>query len=242
LFIYLLNVNTPDIEDLYMNRTCGPSIIEALGVCEYTVDEYGIPITSSLVDINETAKMIKWFISDCFRFELPNFVFLVQELFSQHPDSKKDILVLVERSTCFDTQTKFIVSKGISMFFGKEYLASIHLIVPQFEDILRKFVLALGGVVRKKNRNGGYDLINLDQVLSSDEIKRVLSDASILYFKSILSNRQGINLRNNLCHGLIKECNCRIAIVVLQLVIMLAVIDLDITPCGEKISKTEDGL
>ncbi|MCB5251865.1 MAG: DUF4209 domain-containing protein [Candidatus Cloacimonetes bacterium] len=235
----------PDIRDLYTNQRRPLSILESIGISECYVDDDGIPITTNMIQLDETAKMIKWFIHEYFHFEISSFTFIMHELFSHYAGSKQDILELVQNSTNLTKKTIEIVSNGISEFFEGNYSAAVHLLVPQFEDILRSFISSLGGIIRKKNHfTGGYDRINLDEALNSEEIKRVLNDSTILYMKSILSHRQGLNLRNNLCHGLIKTCNYSTALIVIQLAVILTVLDINVktngdSACDNKPSKRE---
>lgn len=238
-------IKIPDIRDLYTNQRRPRSILESIGVSECYVDDDGIPITTNMIQLDDTAKMIKWFIHDYFHFEISSFTFIMHELFSHYSGSKQDILELVQNSTNLTKKTKEIVSNGISVFFEGNYCAAVHLLVPQFEDILRSFISSLGGIIRKKNHfTGGYDRINLDEALNSEDIKRVFNDSTILYMKSILSHRQGLNLRNNLCHGLIKTCNYSTAIIVIQLAVLLTVLDINVknngdSACENKHSKSE---
>ncbi|MCB5279923.1 MAG: DUF4209 domain-containing protein [Candidatus Cloacimonetes bacterium] len=238
-------IKIPDIRDLYTNQRRPLSILESIGISECYVDDDGIPITTNMIQLDETAKMIKWFIHDYFHFEISSFTFIMHELFSHYSGSKQDILELVQNSTNLTKKTKEIVSNGISEFFEGNYSAAVHLLVPQFEDILRSIISFLGGIIRKKNHfTGGYDRINLDEALNSEDIKRVFNDSTILYMKSILSHRQGLNLRNNLCHGLIKTCNYSTAIIVIQLAVLLTVLDINVknngdSACENKHSKSE---
>lgn len=234
VLIDLSLIKIPNIRDLYTNQRRPRTLFESIGISECYVDNDGIPITTNMIQIDETAKMIKWFIHDYFRFEISNFTFIMHELFSHYSGSRQDILELVQNSTILTEETKEVIRNGISEFFEDNYTAAVHLLVPQFEDILRNIISSLGGITRKKNHfTGGYDRINLDEALNSEDIKRVLNDSTIIYMKSILSHRQGLNLRNNLCHGLIKTCDYSIAIIVIQIIVLLTVLDISFKTNGD---------
>ncbi len=233
VLIDLSLIKIPNIRDLYTNQRRPRTLFESIGISECYVDNDGIPITTNMIQIDETAKMIKWFIHDYFRFEISNFTFIMHELFSHYSGSRQDILELVQNSTILTEETKEVIRNGISEFFEDNYTAAVHLLVPQFEDILRNIISSLGGIIRKKNHfTGGYDHINLDEALNSEDIKRVLNDSTILYMKSILSHRQGLNLRNNLCHGLIKICDYSTSVIVIQIMLLLIVLDINIKTNG----------
>ena len=80
---------------------------------------------------------------------------------------------------------------------------SIHLLIPQIEAILRYLVEVTGGNVLKPSKGGGFHLRTLDEILRSEQIKTALDDDVSLYFRVILTDQRGWNIRNSVCHGLL---------------------------------------
>lgn len=97
---------------------------------------------------------------------------------------------------------QFLVS-GINSYFAKDYIAMIHIIIPYIEATLRNVVKEIGLSTYKPNKKSGYDAILLGDILSIEQMKNnVLGEDIHFYFKLVLNDARGLNLRNVVAHGL----------------------------------------
>ena len=106
------------------------------------------------------------------------------------------------RSPVFDDDGQTIVRAGIKRYFEGDTLAAIHLLVPQVENAIRNLVENAGGTVLKPNRSGGFDLKTFDELLRDDRVSAVFGEDIPLYMRVLFTDRRGVNLRNDLCHGM----------------------------------------
>ena len=60
-----------------------------------------------------------------------------------------------------------------------------------------------GGDIYKPAKNGGLFLRNLDEILRSKAVIENFTERIIKYFRVLLTDQRGFNLRNNICHGII---------------------------------------
>lgn len=97
-----------------------------------------------------------------------------------------------------------IFERGIDAYFDGDYLVACHLLIPQFEAMMRQIVLMKGGEILRSNSdsNNGDEYKALEGLLSSDTIKDVFTDDEIMYFMTLFTEKVGANLRNELSHGL----------------------------------------
>jgi hypothetical protein len=117
--------------------------------------------------------------------------------------NQNDIIEFIEHSPVFEKSRIGIIQKGINSYFDKDYEIAIHLLIPQIEEAIRNFVEQTKGVVLKKNdRIGGFQLKTLHELLGDEKIKQVLGEDIQLYFKVLLTDQRGWNLRNNISHGM----------------------------------------
>lgn len=107
------------------------------------------------------------------------------------------------RSPAFKEDRRVIIEKGLDAYFREDYLASIHILIPQIEEIIRHLLELCGGSVLKKNRLGGYDLRTLDDLLRDHQIVTSLGEDMAIYLRILLTDRRGWNLRNKLSHGVL---------------------------------------
>ena len=84
-------------------------------------------------------------------------------------------------------------------------MKAIHVLVPQIEHLLRMFLGRLGIPTRKTVRNqpGITDAKNMNDVLADVRVKESLTENLWRYLAVVYIDRRGLNLRNDLAHGLV---------------------------------------
>ena len=128
-------------------------------------------------------------------------------------------------SPVFDTLQRDFLIKGIQKYFEKDFIIATHLLIPQIEATVRKLVEISGGTVLKRGRGGGFHLITLDDLLRSEQVKQALGEDASLYFRVVLTDQRGWNIRNDVCHGIFLQHKCS-QVVVERLIHILLVLGL----------------
>lgn len=79
-----------------------------------------------------------------------------------------------------------------------------------------------------KNPQDGNRYISLDGLLNSQEIKYVLSEDILVYYRAIFTEHNGWNLRNRISHGLVASSgfNAKIADRIVHAFLILGQIDI----------------
>jgi len=90
---------------------------------------------------------------------------------------------------------------GIDFYFKKNYVAASHILIPCIEDTIREFLEKLGGNIFKGTKEGGIQLHTFYDVLRNEKLSQVLGKDMLFYFKVLLVDPRGWNLRNDICHG-----------------------------------------
>lgn len=124
--------------------------------------------------------------------------------------SKHDIIEYFKNSTLFENENKKYLERAISAYWDNDYLISSHLFIPLIESAIRELIKNCGGVVLKPNILGGYDRLTLSQLLNGQGsiIENVFSGAGqnmTFYFRLVLTEKLGMNLRNDFAHGFGKK-------------------------------------
>jgi len=112
------------------------------------------------------------------------------------------VLDYVYESPLFEDDKKGIIARGLKAYFDNEALVAIHLLIPQIEDAIRNLVEYMGGTILKPGRNGGLYLKTFDELLRDTRVTDALSSDVALYFRILFTDPRGVNLRNNVCHGI----------------------------------------
>lgn len=88
---------------------------------------------------------------------------------------------------------------GFQHYFIGDYTSAIHVLVPQFEDILR-WLLEQAGQPVSDPRRGKFLL--LDSLLKNELFQSTAEKNLIDWYRLSLSAPEGLNLRNDVAHGL----------------------------------------
>lgn len=106
------------------------------------------------------------------------------------------------RSPIFIDDRRSIIELGVKEYLNGNHMVAVHLFIPQIENALRVLVETAGGSVLKPARNGGFNLRVLDDLLRDPLLVQVFGEDIVFYFRTLLVDLRGWNLRNRLSHGL----------------------------------------
>jgi len=124
--------------------------------------------------------------------------------------SKNKIEEYFLKSTLFQNENREYMQCAINAYWNNDYLVSSHLFIPLIESAIRELIRVCGGIILKPNDISGYDRLSLNYLLEKegDIIKNVYSNIDpdlSFYFRLVLTEKLGMNLRNNFAHGLEKK-------------------------------------
>jgi hypothetical protein len=106
------------------------------------------------------------------------------------------------RSPIFVDDRKSIIGQGVKEYLNGNHTTAVHLLIPQIENALRVLLETAGGSVLKAARGGGFNLKVLDDLLRDPLLVQVFGEDIVFYFRALLVDPRGWNLRNCVCHGL----------------------------------------
>jgi hypothetical protein len=125
----------------------------------------------------------------------------LSERYSPTVDQIVEFLCL---SPLFTSEHNSLLKAGLEAYLNDDFVKAIHVLVPQIENILRNFLGSLGIPTLKTVRNlGTMDAKNMNDVLSDDRMRQVLTENLWRYLAVVYIDKRGMNLRNDLSHGLL---------------------------------------
>lgn len=127
---------------------------------------------------------------------------VIEELITRFRLSPKSIVEYLFQSPVFEDEKKATILEGFKAYFENNHLAALHLLIPQIENSFRRLVEHGGGSVLKPSRGGGMHLKTLDELLRDRRVVEVFGEDFTLYFRILLTDQRGWNLRNDICHGI----------------------------------------
>ncbi|MDT0581821.1 DUF4209 domain-containing protein [Brumicola blandensis] len=116
--------------------------------------------------------------------------------------SSDELTSFILRSPIFEESKKDIVQKGVKSYLDEDYMSAIHILVPQAEAAIRTLVELMGGATLRKNRQGGLQLRTFDDLLRDESVENCFGADTSFYFRMLLTDQRGWNIRNDVCHGI----------------------------------------
>ena len=118
-----------------------------------------------------------------------------------NPDSGT-IVDYLYGSPIFEEKRKEFLIRGIKAYLDGDFLIALHILIPQIEALIRNLAEKIGISVLKPSRSGGFDYKLLDELLRNENIIKSLGEDMSFYFRILLTDPRGWNLRNDVCHGI----------------------------------------
>ena len=112
---------------------------------------------------------------------------------------------IIEPSPLYEESSYEIIRLALDFLFDDKPVIACHLIVPQIETAIRNLVEKAGFSVIKpqKKVEKGFQLITLDDLLHKDPVKQAFTPDGALYLRLVLTDQRSLNIRNDLCHGIL---------------------------------------
>ncbi len=127
----------------------------------------------------------------------------IDSLFKKHELDLNKILDFLYESPVYLEERRKIISRGIQAYIEKDYIVALSVLIPQIENIFRTMLNNVGHPILKPNRiTGGLDFISLDSLLAAEPLENIYNKDFTAYFRILLTDPRGLNLRNDVCHGI----------------------------------------
>lgn len=121
----------------------------------------------------------------------------------------ENLVELLYRSELFDAERKALFVMGVKSVLADDHVACVHILIPQIEHLLRRLLDTIGGITTNfDHESRTYREKDLGTVLRDPAMdqfwKEVAGNDIALYFRVVLTDQRGFNVRNRVCHGLCK--------------------------------------
>lgn len=112
------------------------------------------------------------------------------------------------QTSLVDKEKYTILEFGLKKYFERDYISSIHILVPHFEDILRGIFHKLEYPTTSIKKGDTVQEVTFNTFLERDYVKSTLGTDLHKFIQMTMVEQTGLNLRNKVAHGLISENEC----------------------------------
>jgi hypothetical protein len=159
------------------------------------------------------------------------FNFFLREIIIKNNKSCEDLVDLIYKSPVFKVENREIIFKGVEAFLNENHIVSVHLLIPQIEVAFKKIIELQSGNILQKNKFNGMNFQTLDSLIKDNLVENIYDDETIFYFRAVLSDPRGLNIRNDVCHGIVNadSFNFSYSLLIMHIIFLLARIRDDIS-------------
>jgi hypothetical protein len=129
-------------------------------------------------------------------------------------------------SPLFREDRREFFEQGFAAYENGDYMKAIHVLVPQVENMMRELLGVLGAGKSKPNPLQAhlFDHKNMNDFFREPLVSESMEESLYLFLKSLYIDRRGLNLRNDLAHGLVEAAafSEQNASLVIQSIILLS--------------------
>ena len=138
-----------------------------------------------------------------FQFVRPWLAQAFGRLFEKHGVVPEHFAGWANRHGLFDDMNLLV--DGIRAWERNDQVKAAHVLIPQIERALRKIADGLGVPVTKAHPkvSGTSVAIGMGEILYNDKVAEALGPDATLHFQALYADPRGMNLRNEIAHGLI---------------------------------------
>ena len=115
---------------------------------------------------------------------------------------------IAERSPMVPADRAGIVAKGLHAGFAGDMVQAIHILLPQFEHMVRQVLQGAGAFTAQHDRNGLDMEVGLSALIERPQMAEQLGDDVKLAVHALMCDPAGANLRNAVAHGQADEGLC----------------------------------
>jgi hypothetical protein len=109
-------------------------------------------------------------------------------------------------SPLFREDRREFFDQGFTAYENGDYMKAIHVLVPQVENMMRELLGVFGAGKSKPNPLQAhlFDHKNMNDFFREPLVSESMEESLYLFLKSLYIDRRGLNLRNDLAHGLVE--------------------------------------
>lgn len=128
-----------------------------------------------------------------------------QQIVNEHPARPIDLLFLVQDNPFVPRGREGLFLRGLHAGLHGDLVLALHLLLPQIENSLREIFAAKGVITSKLESDDSQDERDLGWMLTHSEMTKVFGEGMAFDLRGLLVERFGLNLRNDIAHGLLAE-------------------------------------
>lgn len=137
---------------------------------------------------------------------VPFLIKVIDTVREKYAPTPEQIIQWLSKSPAFHESRREFLAEGLRAYESGDYLKAIHVLVPQVEYALRNLLVLMQIPTTKAvpRHPGITDVKSMNQVLEDERVREALTENTWRYLTVLYIDRRGLNIRNDLAHGLLE--------------------------------------
>jgi len=125
----------------------------------------------------------------------------------EHKKSEEKLFQICYYANVVPPNRAHLWAKGLYFGFNEDFIAAMYLLVPQIENMVRFGLQSKGVNTTIINKDGTETEVGLSNLLKNSRISEIMSEDVSFEFRALLTEPLGVNMRNQIAHGLVADGN-----------------------------------
>lgn len=154
------------------------------------------------------AEMVKQYSMELCLVVQSNILPALEILTLEHRLRESDFVAIANRSPIIPQGRERLFGKALFAGYDKDFVAAIHLLIPQIENMVRCHLKAAGSKTTNLDKDGVENENGLSALMELPEVTQIFGEDLSFELKALFCDAFGPNLRNELAHGLLNDAGC----------------------------------
>ena len=121
--------------------------------------------------------------------------------------SENVIEVITKDNPIIPEYREDVIKKGLYLAINEQIYEALHILIPQTEHIFRVIAKDCGDSIYRFTKSECQQAILLNNIFSAENLNKCFDENILFTFDSIMQQKVGANIRNEICHGLMDPNN-----------------------------------
>lgn len=128
-----------------------------------------------------------------------------QQVIAEHAARRVELMFLIQDNPFVPIGREGLFLRGLHAGLHGDVVLALHLLLPQVENSIREIFTAKGVITSKLESDATQDERDLGWMLVHPEMAKIFGEGMAFDLRGLLVERFGLNLRNDIAHGLLDE-------------------------------------
>lgn len=132
----------------------------------------------------------------------------LSQIYMEHALSLADFQVIATDCPTVPLAHASTVAQGLYAGYQRDFVAALHILLPQFENIVRSLLKSAGITTTTTDRNGITMEVGLSALVKEPKLAEILGHDLVFGIGALMCAQVGPNFRNDIAHGLATSDDC----------------------------------